>query len=202
MQQTKPHKRYMAKHSTAKKSASGAIRIISGKHRGRKLPVLDAQGLRPTTDRVKETLFNWLMPYIQQSDCLDCFAGAGSLAFEAHSRGASSVTLCELDKGASRQLKSNIALLKATNMTVHQTDALAFLQQNATPMDIVFIDPPFRQGLATKAAQLVDSHWLKKDSLIYLEVESELALDQLPSSWQLLKEKVAGQVAYRLFQKG
>ena len=101
-----------------KKAKSGSIRIIAGKHRGRKLPVLMAEGLRPTTDRVKETLFNWLMPYIHGSNCLDCFAGAGSLGFEALSRGATKVNLIELNKNAAKQLVANKQLLKSNDIAV------------------------------------------------------------------------------------
>ncbi|QOL26330.1 16S rRNA (guanine(966)-N(2))-methyltransferase RsmD [Thalassotalea sp. LPB0316] len=191
----------MAKQRSSKKSTSGSIRIIAGMHRGRKLPVLDAQGLRPTTDRVKETVFNWLMPYCRESDCLDCFAGAGSLGFEALSRGANSVVMCELDKSAAQQLTRNAKLLNAENVQVIQGDALTYLRQPPQAKDIIFIDPPFRQGLAEKAINEVDKGWLKPNGLVYLEVESELQLSNLPSSWCLLKEKVAGQVAYRLYQK-
>jgi len=100
------------KKQQSKNAATGSIRIIAGKHRGRKLPVLMAEGLRPTTDRVKETVFNWLMPYIQDAKCLDCFAGSGSLAFEAMSRGAKEVTLLELNKAAVNQLKKKPTLIK------------------------------------------------------------------------------------------
>ena len=118
------------KKQSDKNAQKGHIRIIAGQHRGRKLPVLMADGLRPTTDRVKETVFNWLMPYIQDANCLDCFAGSGGLGFEALSRGASLVTLVELNKSAAQQLTANKALLKADNLQVVQQNALDFLQQN------------------------------------------------------------------------
>ena len=191
-QQTKTHKN---------QTKIGAIRIIAGKHRGRKLPVLMAEGLRPTTDRVKETVFNWLMPYINASNCLDCFAGAGSLGFEALSRGASNVTLVELDKSAAKQLNANKKLLNAENLNVINGNALQFLAQPTTlHYDIVFIDPPFHQGLAEEACSLVNKGWLNNNGLIYLEVESNGAPLSLPNNWILLKEKAAGQVAYRLYQ--
>ncbi|GHE95676.1 16S rRNA (guanine(966)-N(2))-methyltransferase RsmD [Thalassotalea profundi] len=187
--------------SSKNQTKIGAIRIISGKYRGRKLPVLMAEGLRPTTDRVKETLFNWLMPYINASNCLDCFAGAGSLGFEALSRGASNVTLIELDRSAAKQLNDNKKLLNAQNLNVINTNSLQYLAQPA-PMnyDIVFIDPPFHQGLAEEACSLVNNGWLNKNALIYLEVESSGTALSLPENWDLLKEKIAGQVAYRLYQ--
>lgn len=180
--------------------ANGSIRIIAGKHRGRKLPVLAADGLRPTTDRVKETVFNWLMPYMADSRCLDCFAGAGSLGFEAYSRGAEQVTMIELNKSAATQLMANAQTLKAQSIQVTQSDTLAFLNSSPQPFDIIFIDPPFRQGLAEKVIQRVSKGWLSEDAMVYVETESENALPDIPENWHLLKEKKAGQVVYRLFQ--
>lgn len=188
------------KKQHSKKAATGSIRIIAGKHRGRKLPVLMAEGLRPTTDRVKETVFNWLMPYIHDANCLDCFAGAGSLGFEALSRNAAQVTLIELNKTAAKQLQDNKKLLDANNMIVTNTNTLDFLNSPAKQTyDLVFIDPPFREGLVTQTAELLNDGWLTEQALIYVEMEAE-SNQQLPSNWQLLKEKIAGQVAYRLFQ--
>lgn len=188
------------KKQHSKKTTTGSIRIIAGKHRGRKLPVLMAEGLRPTTDRVKETVFNWLMPYIHDSNCLDCFAGAGSLGFEALSRGAAKVTLIELNNAAAKQLQANKQLLSADNVIVANTNSLDFLKSSAKQhYDLVFIDPPFREGLVTQAADLLNNGWLANQALIYVEMEIH-SNQQLPSNWQLLKEKVAGQVAYQLFQ--
>ncbi|GAA5136179.1 16S rRNA (guanine(966)-N(2))-methyltransferase RsmD [Thalassotalea piscium] len=195
----KTKKKHLKTGSNHKKM--GAIRIISGKHRGRKLPVLSAEGLRPTTDRVKETLFNWLMPYINQSNCLDCFAGAGSLGFEALSRGASNITLIELDKAAAKQLNTNKVLLNADNLKVVNTNVLQYLAQPAdNKYDLVFIDPPFYKGLAEQACALLNNGWLNHNALIYVELESNSSSTSIPDQWTLLKEKVAGQVAYRLYQ--
>jgi len=187
--------------TTNKTKSAGSIRIIAGKHRGRKLPVLMLDGLRPTTDRVKETVFNWLMPYINQSNCLDCFAGAGSLGFEALSRNAQHITFIELDKHAAKQLKANKQLLTADNIDIFQQSALTYL--NCAPsktFDIVFIDPPFRQGLVTQSITLLQQGWLNKKALIYIEMESENDQLIIPNNWSLLKEKCAGQVSYRLYQ--
>ncbi len=184
-----------------KKAASGNIRIIAGKHRGRKLPVLMADGLRPTTDRIKETVFNWLMPYIQDANCLDCFAGAGSLGFEAFSRGAAQVHLVELNKAAAKQLQANKQLLNASNITIINTNVLDFLNsETSKPFDLVFIDPPFRQNLVTHTCELLEKNNLAEQALIYVEMEAD-GNQQTPSNWQLLKEKIAGQVAYRLYQR-
>ena len=184
-----------------KKAKSGSIRIIAGKHRGRKLPVLMAEGLRPTTDRVKETLFNWLMPYIHGSNCLDCFAGAGSLGFEALSRGATKVNLIELNKNAANQLVANKQLLKSNDIAVSNANVLEFLKTPSNEkFDIVFIDPPFRQNLTAQTSELLEQSWLADDALIYVEMEVE-GDQSVPINWQLLKEKIAGQVAYRLYQR-
>ncbi|WP_343815021.1 16S rRNA (guanine(966)-N(2))-methyltransferase RsmD [Colwellia asteriadis] len=186
------------KHAN-KKSTTGQIRIIAGKHRGRKLPVLMADGLRPTTDRVKETVFNWLMPYIPQAQCLDCFAGSGGLGFEALSRGAKTVTLIELNKAAAKQLQANKALLSANEINVINNDALSFLQQTTDTFDVVFIDPPFRQNLVAQTAIALNAGKLTDNAMIYVEMEVE-STQQLPSNWALLKEKTAGQVIYQLYQ--
>jgi 16S rRNA (guanine966-N2)-methyltransferase len=186
---------------SAKPNNKGSIRIIGGSHRGRKLPVLMAEGLRPTTDRVKETVFNWLMPFIQDSLCLDCFAGSGGLGFEALSRGASHVSFVELNKAAAQQLLENQRLLKSANISIVNSDALSFIEKNISKFDIVFIDPPFRKNLVEQTAKRLDQHSLTDNALIYIEMESEQNNQQLPMNWTLLKEKIAGQVAYRLYQK-
>jgi len=191
-------------------NAIGHIRIIAGAWRGRKLPVHDVVGLRPTTDRVKETVFNWLMNSIRFSHCLDCFAGAGALGFEALSRGAQTVTLIEKDSQAAAQLKTNATTLNAQNANVVQADSLVYLRQRTfdseNPYDIVFIDPPFGLGLAEKASQLLEEQQLlAPGALIYVEVESELTRLKpgagLPANWQLLKQKTAGQVSFSLYQR-
>jgi 16S rRNA (guanine966-N2)-methyltransferase len=186
---------------SAKPNNKGSIRIIAGLHRGRKLPVLVAEGLRPTTDRVKETVFNWLMPFIQDSICLDCFAGSGGLGFEALSRGASHVSFIELNKFAVQQLKENQQLLKVNNISIIQSDALSFIQNNTQKFDVVFLDPPFRQNFIEQTAVLLNEKSLADNALIYIEMESENNNQKLPLNWKLLKEKIAGQVIYRLYQK-
>lgn len=189
-------------NSSQNKPSTGFVRIISGLWRGRKLPVHDAQGLRPTTDRVKETLFNWLAQEIPGAHCLDLFAGSGSLGFEAASRQAQSVTLIELNPTAFKQLEHNIGALNATNLRAINSDALAFLKQQGTPHHVVFIDPPFRQGLLSEAVSLLEQNgWLADEALIYIETEKELVLEGIPANWHLHREKNAGQVSYRLFER-
>ncbi|HDR1022420.1 TPA: 16S rRNA (guanine(966)-N(2))-methyltransferase RsmD [Pasteurella multocida] len=193
----------MRKKTQNHTAPKGEVRIISGLWRGRKLPVLSSEGLRPTGDRVKETLFNWLMPYIVDSTCLDCFAGSGSLGFEALSRQAKQVTFLELDKNVAAQLSKNLATLKcsAEQAKVFNQNSLQFLNQaqNAPHFDIVFIDPPFHFGLAQQTVDLLAQHqWLKPDALIYVETEKNQPITT-PENWIVLKEKITGQVCYRLY---
>ncbi|WP_338884186.1 16S rRNA (guanine(966)-N(2))-methyltransferase [Xenorhabdus sp. TH1] len=182
------------------RASLGQIRIIGGKWRGRKLPVPDSDGLRPTTDRVRETLFNWLMPVIQGARCLDCFSGSGALGFEALSRYASHTTLIEYDRNVAKQLSANLALLKAENADVVQGNTLQYLNNTGTPFDVVFLDPPFRKGMLAETINLLEANnWLAEESWIYVEAEAESAATEVPPNWQLHREKTAGQVAYRLY---
>ncbi|EME2037070.1 16S rRNA (guanine(966)-N(2))-methyltransferase [Cronobacter sakazakii] len=185
---------------TPTSSGSGQIRIIGGQWRGRKLPVPDSPGLRPTTDRVRETLFNWLAPYLVGARCLDCFAGSGALGLEALSRYAADATLLEMERGVAQQLQKNLATLKSSAAKVVNTNTLNFLNQTGEPHDIVFVDPPFRKGLLEETLNLLETRgWLAPQALIYVESEVENGLPPVPASWQLHREKVAGQVAYRLY---
>ncbi|GEK11915.1 16S rRNA (guanine(966)-N(2))-methyltransferase RsmD [Pseudoalteromonas sp. McH1-7] len=182
---------------------SGFIRLISGKHKGRKLPVHDVEGLRPTTDRMKETVFNWLMQDVRDAKVLDCFAGAGSLGFEAISRFAAHGTFIELDRKAATQLTANSTLLKLGNVEVINQDALTVLANNPQQQqyDLVFIDPPFRKNLVSPCCALLESsHWLSEEALIYVEFEQDAQPD-IPSNWKIKKEKQAGQVICRLYQR-
>ena len=147
-------------HGKSKKMAKdGFIRLISGKWRGRKLVVKDKEGLRPTTDRTKETLFNWLMHDIRDANCLDCFSGSGSLSFEALSRYAQSATLLEQDKSIAEQLRENLKILKVDNARVVETDSIHYLQQTATQaFDIVFIDPPFYKNLVQPCCSALEKN--------------------------------------------
>ncbi|MBZ0060394.1 MULTISPECIES: 16S rRNA (guanine(966)-N(2))-methyltransferase [unclassified Leclercia] len=184
------------------RAAAGQIRIIGGQWRGRKLPVPDSPGLRPTTDRVRETLFNWLAPSMVDARCLDCFAGSGALGIEALSRYAASATLLEMDRSVAQQLQQNLVMLKAAHARVVNTNSLAFLAQAGTPHDVVFVDPPFRKGLLEETLTLLENNgWLANDALIYVESEVENGLPPVPAHWDLHREKVAGQVAYRLYHR-
>ncbi len=178
---------------------SNTLRIIGGEWRGRKLRFADGEGLRPTTDRVRETLFNWLAPRIQGARCLDLFAGSGALGLEALSRGAAEVIFVDTNPAAITTLKENLALLKVENAEVIRGDGLNYLQGNSRQFDVVFLDPPFRRDLLQPALKLLaEQGWLAKGARLYLELESEESLPELPTGWELLRSKEAGQVAYHL----
>ncbi len=180
---------------------SNTLRIIGGEWRGRKLRFADGEGLRPTTDRVRETVFNWLAPLIQGARCLDLFAGSGALGLEALSRGAKEVVFIDTNPAAIAALKENLALLKAENAEVIRGDGLNYLQGNSRCFDVVFLDPPFRRDLLQPAIKLLaERGWLADGARIYLELESEEALADLPDGWELLRSKQAGQVAYHLVE--
>ncbi|MDN7134181.1 16S rRNA (guanine(966)-N(2))-methyltransferase RsmD [Pseudidiomarina terrestris] len=191
------------KQKSGSRGAAGQLRIIGGRLRGRKLAVADLPGLRPTTDRVRETLFNWLQFELPQRRCLDLFAGTGALGLEALSRGASEVTLIERNATAAALLTEHTRALNDQchgSATVAQADALQWLTQaQMPPFDIVFVDPPFHSDLAAPACALLQQQQLiHSGSLIYLETEKEWPL-KVPANWRLEREKLAGQVCYRLF---
>ncbi|MTW20276.1 16S rRNA (guanine(966)-N(2))-methyltransferase RsmD [Allochromatium palmeri] len=176
------------------------LRLIGGRHRGRRLSFPDQPGLRPTPDRVRETLFNWVAPLIEGARCLDLFAGSGALGFEALSRGAGDVVLIERAAAVARQLRLNAELLGAANLQVHQADALAWLETTpGTPFDLVFLDPPFAEDLLAPAIERLDRHgWLVPESRVYLEAPVHVGFPPLPESWELIRDKTAGQVRYGL----
>lgn len=195
-------KSLMANKHKVSATQAQRVRIIGGRWRGRQLPVADVGGLRPTPDRVRETLFNWLQAYIEGAHCLDLFAGTGALGLEALSRGAQSVTLVETDRNAVSVLRQSIDSLQATDAQLVEADGVAWLRSASRPFDIVFLDPPFRQGLVMQCCELLEQQgWLAANALIYIEAESETGLPELPRHWQPLRSKTAGQVSYHLLQR-
>ncbi|GAB4268874.1 MAG: 16S rRNA (guanine(966)-N(2))-methyltransferase RsmD [Methylomicrobium sp.] len=178
------------------------LRIISGTWRGRNLRFSDAPGLRPTPGRVRETLFNWLRNDIIGSRCLDLFAGSGALGFEAASRGAKTVVQVENNPQACRHLKENADALDARQIKIVNQDVFRFLAGDSEAFDVVFLDPPFTKHLAVSTCQwLEDKGWLAAAAKIYLETEVGLELENLPENWRLLRNKTAGEVAYRLYER-
>jgi 16S rRNA (guanine966-N2)-methyltransferase len=179
----------------------GTVRIIAGSLRGSRLPVPDRPGLRPTSDRVRETLFNWLQPVLPGASVLDLFAGTGALGFEAASRGAGRVVLVERDAGLAQGLRDSAQRLKAERVRVVAGDALAWLQRPADErFSLVFLDPPFADGLWAAAAAALGP-WLAPGALVYVEspVASPLAL---PPDWRLHREGQTRDVRFALFQAG
>ncbi len=184
----------------------GQCRIIAGRWRGRKLSFGDAAGLRPTPDRVRETLFNWLQAVVAGSHCLDAFAGSGALGFEAASRGAGAVVMLENNRRTLADLQRNRERLLAENIEIVGADALSWLQRpaagDARPFDLVFLDPPYRSDLLQKCCDCLSvSTRLRPGSRIYLEHASGDTI-AFPENWRQLKQKQAGQVSYYLFAQG
>ena len=185
----------------------GSVRIIGGRWRGRRLPVPDLPDLRPSGDRSRETLFNWLAPYLHGANCADLFAGTGVLGLEAASRGAASVVLLEMAAPAAKAISANISLLQGNAplgaVSVVQGDALHWLQSCAPGgLDLVFVDPPFGSGLDVGALELLASgECLSEDGLVYLETPRQ-GVDSTPGAgWEIVKEKVLGDVRMLLLKK-
>lgn len=179
---------------------SNKLRIIGGEWRSRVITFPDAPGLRPTPARVRETLFNWLQPHIIASRCLDLFSGSGALGFEAASRGAKLVTQVENAPTACAALRSNAQLLKAEHVQLVAQDVMQFLQQPAEAYNLIFLDPPFSSQLTQPVCQLIEQQgWLAPQGLCYVEIPAKTPLLDMPSNWQQIKHKVAGDVGYALY---
>jgi 16S rRNA (guanine966-N2)-methyltransferase len=181
-----------------RKGSSNRIRIIGGEWRSRQLPFIEVPGLRPTPDRVRETLFNWLQGRISSARCLDLFAGSGAIGFEALSRYAAEVVLVEKHAKVAQQLRDNLASLKIEDerrALIVNKDALMYVEETAEAFDIIFLDPPYRKGLLPKVLdQIVSRSLLNTDGIIYLEHESEEQFDWLNWDLEVFKQSNAGQV--------
>ncbi len=175
------------------------LRIIGGQWRGRLLNFPAVAELRPTLDRVRETVFNWLQPVIGGATCLDLFAGSGALGFEAASRGSTTVVMVEANAKVVRNLRLQAESLNATQVSIYQADALTWLRTTAYSFDIIFLDPPFGRNLLTKAInQLRQNRYLEPGAYIYIEMEADQALPELPENWEIVRSKQAGQVKFYL----
>lgn len=186
-----------------KQGLQGQVRVIGGEWRGRKLPVPEAEGLRPTSDRVRETLFNWLQFSLAGRRCLDAFTGSGALAVEALSRGAAQVTAIERDPKVAKQLRELLAPLAGERLQLLNADVLQWLEgEPEAPFDLVFLDPPFHQGLLEPTCQLLEERgWLADNALIYIEQEKQGEVITLPPNWSLQKDKQAGEVRFGLYAR-
>jgi 16S rRNA (guanine966-N2)-methyltransferase len=177
-----------------------SVRIIGGKWRGRRVAFPDLPGLRPTPDRVRETLFNWLQHSLAGTRCLDLFAGSGALGLEALSRGAQEVVFVEQAQLAARNLKAQLQHLDAfAEAHIMEMGAARYLASAPRAFDIVFMDPPFGKDALPQYIALLDAGgWLSTGGLVYLENEKAAGLPRLPSHWEVLKSKSAGEVGYHL----
>ena len=183
----------------AKAQKQGQLRIIGGEWRGRKLSFPPIEGLRPTSDRVRETLFNWLQMKLAGRRCLDLFAGSGALGLEALSRGAAEVVMVEQDRTAAQQIRQHLQTLNCKTGSVENTDAFNYLKGPATLFDVVFLDPPYKFGCLEECCRLLEQNdWLNPGAFIYLEDSSKNPAPQLPHNWQLMRSKQAGEIGYHL----
>lgn len=182
------------------KKKTGRIRIIAGQWRSRYIRVASTNTMKPTTNIIRETLFNWIGPRVLGAHCLDAFAGSGALGFEALSRGASHVTFIEKSAMPFYYLKKNAELLGTNNATFIKDDFLKIKNFPDQPVDFLFLDPPFYQNLVTLSIQLIlEKKILKVGSEIYIETEKECPLAPLPPTWSLCHEKKTTNACHRLF---
>ncbi|HEY0268244.1 MAG TPA: 16S rRNA (guanine(966)-N(2))-methyltransferase RsmD [Methyloradius sp.] len=177
-------------------SANNKVKIGGGEWRSRLLAFPDQPGLRPTPDRVRQTLFNWLGQDLQGLLCLDLFSGTGVMGFEALSRGAEKVVMVEKSILAYQSLRQNKQLLNAEHANILNMDAMQFLAQNSSSFDVIFLDPPYNQGWLTKLLPAIRSH-LKPDGVIYAEAEFAIEDEE---DWQVVKHGKAGNVFYHLLK--
>ena len=201
MRQSKSSKRSNSKNKrpSSDLTQKSQIRIIAGQFRGRKLSFQAAQGLRPTLDQVRETVFNWLSAEIHGAKCLDLFAGSGALGFEALSRGAVEVEFVDNNSNAISNIKQNLSLLSAHSSRCINLTAELFIQSSSSKFDLIFVDPPYNLGLIENTLLNLKQH-LTEDGLVYIEMESNLTLDFLEPSWEILKLKKTSRLIYGLIK--
>jgi 16S rRNA (guanine966-N2)-methyltransferase len=191
--------------SVGKKTARGAnappnrLRIIGGRWRGSRIAVPPLDAIRPSPDRVRETLFNWLQQQVVGTRCLDLFAGSGALGIEALSRGAAHVTFVDREPQVARHLAQTLERLGgASDAKIVAEDALAFLRREPQPFEIVFLDPPYASGVLDAVCTALAAGWLAPQAFIYLESPAGQPLPPLPAGWRIHRSKRAGQVGYHL----
>jgi 16S rRNA (guanine966-N2)-methyltransferase len=183
--------------------AQSSIRIIGGKWRSRKVSFMTKEGLRPTPDRVRETLFNWLAPYIVDAKCLDLFAGSGVLSFEALSRGAASAVALENDSECCKQILNNKEILQAHHLEVLNKNSLDWLQTPRFHADIIFVDPPYKQQILFEVLDLIAANkWIAPQGLVYFEQDKPVSVEQLPEHWSIWRSSKAGKVYFYLALSG
>lgn len=176
------------------------VRIIGGQWRGMRIDFPPLPGIRPSPDRVRETLFNWLQHSIAGARCLDLFAGSGALGIEALSRGAAHVTFVDREARIQRHLTATLQKLGAADVVVRAADAMQFLEGPRQTFDVVFLDPPFASDMLQDVCNALATGWLSKGAYIYLECPSEMPIPALPPGWSVHRSKRAGQVGYHLLR--
>ena len=181
---------------------TNTIRVIAGKYKNRRLKFPSTNGLRPTSDQLKETIFNWLAPYVHDSTCIDAFAGSGSLGIESLSRGAAKAIFYELNTKAIHQIKQNLQLLEITNYEIHKKDcikALCSIQVECSDL-IIFLDPPFNKNLVNRCLKAIANNTnIPSDSIVYIEIERFTELDLI--GFDILKEKNTSNISVKLITK-
>ena len=188
----------------SKSGKSNGVRIISGNWRGRRLQVADVPGLRPTGDRCRETLFNWLQPWVAGADCADLFAGTGALGFEAASRGAASVLMIEKHPLAQQTLRNSIEQLQAEQVNLQAGGAMTLIEDlRPDSFDLVFVDPPFDSNLGGLVFERLDKiGCVRREGFIYIESPASAAKEILvPEGWSVWRDQQLGEVRMQLFRR-
>ena len=202
MPRKNPMVRINASTSGGRPGQSFVLRIIGGEWRGRKIHFPPVQAIRPTPDRVRETVFNWLQGVTPGSRCLDLYAGSGALGLEALSRGAREVVFVDVEPAVVRHLGDTLRSLSCDRGRVVRADAAGYLAQPATPFDVIFLDPPFAAPVLPDICQRIEAGgWLREGGLVYIESPSAAGEPLLPAGWSLLKSKRAGEVGYHLARR-
>ncbi|HEY0682650.1 MAG TPA: 16S rRNA (guanine(966)-N(2))-methyltransferase RsmD [Steroidobacter sp.] len=198
-----PSNRRPVGKSTSSSSSRGLpnrLRIVGGRWRGMKIDIPDIAAIRPSPDRVRETLFNWLQSPIVGARCLDLFAGSGALGIEALSRGAAAVTFVDREPQVGRHLTQTLQRLGATGATVKTEDSVRFLEREPQPFDVIFLDPPFASTLLQTVFARLPHGWLAPSAHIYVECPADTPLPPLSAGWTVYRSKQAGQVGYHLLR--
>jgi 16S rRNA (guanine966-N2)-methyltransferase len=202
MPRKNPKAHFHADAHAARPGAIFVLRIIGGEWRGRKIHFPPVQAIRPTPDRVRETVFNWLQGVTPGSRCLDLYAGSGALGLEALSRGAREVVFVDVEPAVVRHIGETLRNLGCDRGQTVRADAAGFLGQPATPFDVIFLDPPFAAPVLPDTCRRIEAGgWLKEGGLVYIESPAAAGEPELPSGWTLLKSKRAGEVGYHLARR-
>ncbi len=192
----------VSKRTARSATAANQLRIIGGRWRGMRIAFPQVKAIRPSPDRVRETLFNWLQPHIAGAACLDLFAGSGALGLEALSRGAAHVTFVDSEAQVGQHLAAALRRLGSSEAQIHVESASGFLRRPPRRFDIVFLDPPFASGSLPPMFEALAQGWLGPDALVYVESPAGMPLPPLPASWLVHRAKRAGQVGYHLLRTG